>query len=498
MEHYLLETKGIHKSFSNNKVLEDVSLRVLPGEVLALIGENGAGKSTLMKILMGIHQADQGEILMMEQRVQLFGPRRALALGIQMIHQELSPIPNMTVAENLFSGEEPVRKFLGLLKVLDRKKLFRMAADALGKVGLMIDPSTPMRDLSIAQMQLVEIARAVSRHARLIIMDEPTSALTESETRILFNIVRSLRDQGVSIIYISHKLEEIAAISDRISILRDGKMVDTLQTSLANRDDLITRMVGRELSSVYPKRTVKHGEVLAEFTDLRWKNRVRGVSFKVHRGEILGIAGLVGAGRSETMSALFGVIRKDAGEIVYKGQRVDISQPHHAVKLGMAYITEDRKATGLNLIGSVKQNITSIYLRKFTRHGLLHEWMERQAADEYIKEMRIKTDSRDKQVQLLSGGNQQKVAIARWLVGAPDLIIMDEPTRGIDVGAKHDIYELMVRLAEQGKAIIMVSSEMPEVMGMSDRILVMSDGRVAGVVERDDFDQERILAMQFQ
>jgi len=494
---YLLEMQGITKSFSDNQVLDDVSLRVLPGKVHALIGENGAGKSTLMKILMGIYSTNSGSILLNGQQVHIGGPRQALDLGIQMIHQELSPVLDMTIAENVFAGAERIRKILGVFPVVDRKRMEKEAEDALMQVGLHISPAKRMKELSIAQMQMVEIAKAISRKAKLIVMDEPTSALTDKETEILFEKIRALRDKGVSVIYISHKLEEISEISDLISILRDGKMIETLYTKEAKRDYLISRMVGRELTDFYPKRVVPIGEVVFEAKGIWWKNRVQDVSFDLRRGEILGVAGLVGAGRSETMSALFGVLKRDAGDIYVNGQNVDIKKPSQAIAQGVAYITEDRKASGLDLIASIKHNITSVYLRHFTRYRLLNEKKEQNAADKYIQMLNIRTASREKRVQLLSGGNQQKVAIAKWLAGDPDIIIMDEPTRGIDVGSKHDIYTLMGELVARGKAILMVSSEMPELLGMADRIMVLADSKVTGFIERKDFDQEKILGLQF-
>jgi len=496
MDKYLLEMRHITKAFSGNTVLADVTLRIRPGEVHALMGENGAGKSTLMKILMGIHRSDGGEILLDGESVQISGPKQALDMGIQMIHQELSPVLDMTIAENVYVGAIPTKKSLGL-KVVDKRGMEAGAKKVLERVGLDMPPSQLMRTLSIAQMQLVEIAKAVSRNAKLIIMDEPTSALTEKETGILFDQIRRLRAEGVSVIYISHKLEEIFEITDTVSVLRDGMMIETVATKDVDRDHLIASMVGRELTNIYPKQELPIGDVLLEVKNLNWKNRVRDVSFNVRRGEILGVCGLVGAGRSETMSAMFGVYKKDSGEIFIDGKKVEIKMPSDAVKLGMAYITEDRKVTGLNLIGSIKHNISTVYLKRLTKNRLLNEANEREAADKYIEAMKIRTDSREKRVQLLSGGNQQKVAVSKWLVGDPDIIIMDEPTRGIDVGAKRDIYLLMGELAAKGKAIIMISSEMPEVMGMADRIMVLADGHVTGFVDRKDFDQERILGMQF-
>lgn len=492
-----LVLKNISKSFSGNRVLNDVTLGIRAGEVHALIGENGAGKSTLMKILMGIYHADAGEILLNGSAVSITSPRQALNMGIHLIQQELSPVPDMTVAENVFIGAEIHHRALGFLSIVDRKEMEIRARELTAQAGLNISPRTRMGDLSVAKMQMVEIAKAIRSGARFIIMDEPTSALSEKETGILFDNIRALKAQGVSIIYISHKLEEIFTVCDRISILRDGRLIETVEASAVNREYLITKMVGRDIQNIYPRRDRTVGDVLIEFQNICWSDRVKNVSFRVRRGEILGVAGLVGAGRSETMSAIFGVLPKKNGEIIRSGHRISIKKPSDAVAQGMAYLTEDRKITGLNLIASIKHNISSVYLKKFLRYGLLYEPNERKAADRYIELMKIRTESREKPVQMLSGGNQQKVAIARWLTGDPDVIILDEPTRGIDVGAKHDIYQLIADLASQGRAIIMVSSELPELMGMCDRIMVMAEGTVAGFVEQADFSEERILSMQF-
>lgn len=489
--------KNISKSFSGNRVLNEVTLSIRAGEVHALIGENGAGKSTLMKILMGIYNADAGEIVLNGRSVTISSPRQALDMGIQMIHQELSPVSDMTVAENVFIGAEIKRAAFGFMPLVNKREMESQAEKLTAKVGLNIAPNTRMGNLSVAQMQMVEIAKAIRSNAKFIVMDEPTSALTEKETNILFDNIRALKAQGVSIIYISHKLEEIFAVCDRISILRDGKLIETVETKAVDRDYLIAKMVGRDIKNIYPKREAAIGDVLMEFKNICWSNRVKNVSFSVRKGEILGVAGLVGSGRSETMSAIFGVLPKDKGEVLHEGRVADIKKPADAVAQGMAYLTEDRKITGLNLIASIKHNISSVYLKRFLRRRLLHDPSECKVADHFIKLMKIRTDSRDKQVQLLSGGNQQKVALAKWLAGSPDIIILDEPTRGIDIGSKHDIYQLIAQLAEQGKAVIMVSSELPEVMGMSDRIMVMAEGVVTGFVDRADFDEERILAMQF-
>ncbi|MEG2382703.1 MAG: sugar ABC transporter ATP-binding protein [Oscillospiraceae bacterium] len=494
MEELVLSLRGIVKRFAQNTVLDHVELSIRAGEVHALMGENGAGKSTLMKILMGIYQKDEGEILMDGNPLHCDCPKKALCSGIAMIHQELNPILDMSIAENIFTGRE-LRK--GPFKLVDKKAMESSADELLKTVNLKVPSKTTMRGLSIAQIQLVEIVKATSQNAKVIIMDEPTSALTEKEVLVLFDVIKQLKSQGVAIIFISHKLEEVFEITDRITVLRDGKFIGELETAKATNDQLISMMVGREIKEVFPKSHVDIGDVALEVRDICYSSKVDNVSFSVHKGEILGIAGLVGAGRSETASALFGVIPKKCGKILVNGKEVEIKTPKDAVRHKIAYVTEDRKVTGLNLVASICDNTTIVSIKQLTKHRLLNRKNEIKVADEYIEKLKVKTDSRNKQVQLLSGGNQQKVAISKWLVGDPDIIILDEPTRGIDVGAKRDIYLLMGELVKMGKAIIMISSEMPEILGMSDRIVVLADGKVTGEVERADFDQERIMRMQF-
>lgn len=494
MEKMALEMRGIVKRFAHNTVLDHVDLSIKAGEIHALMGENGAGKSTLMKILMGIYTKDCGEILVEGKPLQAANPKQALENGIAMIHQELNPVLDMSIAENIFIGRELHK---GPMKIVDKESMLKEAGKLIKDVGLNISPKKTMRGLSVAQMQLVEIVKATSQNAKVIIMDEPTSALTEKEVKVLFKVIERLKSDGVAIIFISHKIEEVFAVSDRITVLRDGKHIGVLETKNATHDQLISMMVGREIKEIFPKVEVPIGDVALEVRNLCYCDKVCNVSFSVRKGEILGIAGLVGSGRSETASAVFGVLPKKCGEIYVNGKKVEIKSPRDAVKKKIAYVTEDRKVTGLNLIASVRENITIVSIKNLTKRFLLNKENEKKAADEYIAKMKVKTDSCEKQVLFLSGGNQQKVAISKWLLGDPEIIILDEPTRGIDVGAKKDIYLLMGELVKQGKAIIMISSEMPEIMGMSDRIVVLSDGKVSGEIERKDFDQERIMHMQF-
>ncbi len=497
MNESVLQLKGISKDFGSVRVLDGIDLSVRPGEVHALLGENGAGKSTMMKIVMGMHAMSEGEIFFDGKKYEVHSPREALEAGITMIHQELNPIVDMSIAENIFIGKEPVKYGGKGLRLIDKKTMAEQTRKLLQDVELNVSPWTKMCRLSIAQMQLIEIVKAISREAKVIIMDEPTATLTEKEVDVLFRHIEKLKARGVAIIYISHRLDEIFRICDRVTVLRDGRIVRELLVRDCTQGELISLMVGRQLDDIYPKSTAVPGEKALEVRGLSCLDKVHDVSFYVRKGEILGIAGLVGAGRSETMSALFGVLPRSCGEILVNGKPVRIRTPRDAVAHRIAYITEDRKVTGLNLIGSVRENTTIVSIRKLLKCGLLNRSNELRATREYIDKLKIKTESEEKRTGQLSGGNQQKVVIAKWLLGDPDIIIMDEPTRGIDVGAKHDIYKLMDQLAQSGKAIIMISSEMPEVIGMSDRILVFAEGRIAGELERKDFDQNVINKLQF-
>ena len=490
---YVLELKNIYKSFPGVKVLEDVTLQVRPGEVHALMGENGAGKSTLMKILMGIYKADQGSIFLEGKETVIHGPKDAMSKGISMIHQELNTVLDMEVAENVFVGRELLKKGFEKLKIVDIARMREETGKYFREMNIDIDPRAKMRTLSVAEMQLVEIVKAISLNSRIIVMDEPTSAITEKEATVLFAQIERLKKQGVAIIYISHKMDEIFRISDTITVLRDGQWIGTKPAKELDKDMLIKMMVGRELTDIYPKDPVEIGDVILEVKNLSRGKKVRDASFSLRKGEVLGIAGLVGAGRSELVETIFGLYPKTGGQIFLHGKEVHIKSAADAIKNKMALITEDRKQTGLNLIVSVKENIASVSIGKLSNHGIVNDKKINEVSEKYIKELKIKTPDGNAIVGNLSGGNQQKVVLAKWLLDEPDIIIFDEPTRGIDIGAKRDIYLLINNLAKEGKAVIVISSEMAEVMGICDRILVMAEGRINGEVQREEFSQEVIM-----
>lgn len=490
---YVLELKNIYKSFPGVKVLEDVTLQVRPGEVHALMGENGAGKSTLMKILMGIYKADQGSIFLEGKETVIHGPKDAMSKGISMIHQELNTVLDMEVAENVFVGRELLKKGFEKLKIVDIARMREETGKYFREMNIDIDPRAKMRTLSVAEMQLVEIVKAISLNSRIIVMDEPTSAITEKEATVLFAQIERLKKQGVAIIYISHKMDEIFRISDTITVLRDGQWIGTKPAKELDNDMLIKMMVGRELTDIYPKDPVEIGDVILEVKNLSRGKKVRDASFSLRKGEVLGIAGLVGAGRSELVETIFGLYPKTGGQIFLHGKEVHIKSAADAIKNKMALITEDRKQTGLNLIVSVKENIASVSIGKISNHGIVNDKKINEVSEKYIKELKIKTPDGNAIVGNLSGGNQQKVVLAKWLLDEPDIIIFDEPTRGIDIGAKRDIYLLINNLAKEGKAVIVISSEMAEVMGICDRILVMAEGRINGEVQREEFSQEVIM-----
>lgn len=490
---YVLELKNIYKSFPGVKVLEDVTLQVRPGEVHALMGENGAGKSTLMKILMGIYKADQGSIFLEGKETAMHGPKDAMSKGISMIHQELNTVLDMEVAENVFVGRELLKKGMEKLKIVDIARMREETGKYFREMNIDIDPRAKMRTLSVAEMQLVEIVKAISLNSRIIVMDEPTSAITEKEATVLFAQIERLKKQGVAIIYISHKMDEIFRISDTITVLRDGQWIGTKPAKELDNDMLIKMMVGRELTDIYPKDPVEIGDVILEVKNLSRGKKVRDASFSLRKGEVLGIAGLVGAGRSELVETIFGLYLKTGGQIFLHGKEVHIKSAADAIKNKMALITEDRKQTGLNLIVSVKENIASVSIGKLSNHGIVNDKKINEVSEKYIKELKIKTPDGNAIVGNLSGGNQQKVVLAKWLLDEPDIIIFDEPTRGIDIGAKRDIYLLINNLAKEGKAVIVISSEMAEVMGICDRILVMAEGRINGEVQREEFSQEVIM-----
>ena len=477
----ILRTSGISKSFFGVKVLQDVDFEIRSGEVHALMGENGAGKSTLMKIIMGIYHADAGEIFFEGKKVAIKEARDALDLGISMIHQELNPIPEMTVAENVFLGREP---HIGKLPFVDFRKLNQMTQELLEKYDMAdrISPQMHMSKLSIAQIQMMEIIKAISYNSKVIIMDEPTSSLSESETQQLFKTINLLRDSGIGIIYISHRMAEVFELSDRISVLRDGALIETVDRAQATPDRIISTMVGRALSGGYPRNETVPGEVVMEVRGVTG-SEFEDVSFQVRAGEILGFAGLVGAGRSETMRAIVGYDRMKSGEIFIDGKKVTIRHPSDALKRGIVMASEDRKSLGLILCRDIKENISIQNERHYTTAGFMNHRREREMCEGIAKEMSVKMNSIADTASNLSGGNQQKVVLAKCLLTSPKVMILDEPTRGIDVGAKAEIYKKMVELAGKGMAIVMISSEMPELIGMSDRILAMSGGRI-----RAEFD----------
>ncbi len=480
--------RGIVKEFSGVRVLDGVSFQLSRGSVHALMGENGAGKSPLMKILCGIYPATEGEIFMDGKAAEIHSPIDAKRLGIAMIHQELSAFHELTVAANMFMNREYKR--FGLL---DEARMNRAAAEILADLNINIDPRVKMRSLSVAEMQLVEIAKAVSTDAEIIIMDEPTSALTEAEVANLYDTVRDLKSRGKAIVYISHKIEEIFAIADEITVLRDGEFVSHDKIAAFDHDKLISLMVGRTLDQQFHKTKHDFGKVLLRVENLSRSGEFKDVSFEVHAGEVLGFAGLIGAGRTEVVETVFGLQRADGGEIYVEGERVSIRLPGDAIRYGLALVSEDRKNVGLNLVGSVKENITMANLEKYCKFGVISSGSEKRACDDLIEMLSVKTHSRDTLVNALSGGNQQKVILARWMSTRPKILILDEPTKGIDVGAKAEIYRLIDEFAAEGGCVIMVSSEMPEILGMSDRIAVMHEGDLVAVFDRGEATQEKLL-----
>lgn len=491
MTAFALEAEGISKFFPGVKALDNVSLRIKPGSVHALMGENGAGKSTLMKCLIGMYRPDKGTIRIKGEPVQFQDTMDALRSGISMIHQELNLVPYMTVAENIWLGREPMK-----YGFVDHGKLNQQTQELLNKLNIRLKADRLVGELSIASQQMVEIAKAVSWNSDIVIMDEPTSALTETEVAHLFTIIRDLRAQGKAIIYISHKMDEIFAITDEISIFRDGTWVGSNSTAAFTRQSLITQMVGRELTQLFPKFNSAIGEEVLTVRNLTCKDRFTDVSFSVRKGEILGVAGLVGAGRSEVMESLFGMESFDSGEVLIDGVPVKIDSPSTAIEKGMAFLTEDRKKSGLFLVLSVLENMSIVNMPDYIgKSGFVSHMKMAQDCMEQIRKLNIKTPTMDQIINNLSGGNQQKVLIARWLLAQPKILILDEPTRGIDVGAKAEIYRLISELANRGVAIIMVSSELPEILGMSDRVMVMHGGRITGILDKEEADQETILSL---
>jgi inositol transport system ATP-binding protein len=487
---YVLEMENISKAFPGVRALSNVQLRVRKGTVHGLMGENGAGKSTLMKCLIGIYVPDSGTITLKGEKLHITSTHYALSKGISMIHQELCPIPEMTVAENIYLGREPMN-WCGLV---DMPKMNRMTSELLDRLHIKIKPTARMRELSIAQSQLVEIAKAVSYDADLIIMDEPTSAITEAEVDSLFSIIRSLKDHGRAIIYITHKMDEVFKITDEVTVFRDGQYMGTEATKNLTDGILIEKMVGRTLTDMFHKETAPVGDALLQVENLTGHG-FRNVSFEVRRGEILGLAGLMGAGRTELIEGVFGVVRTQSGAIRINGKTVGIKSPKDAIAAGMALLTEDRKLTGLYINATVRENMFIANIHSYLWGPFIRFRKIEKDCEKMRQTMRIKTPSLLEIIKNLSGGNQQKVLISRWLLTDPDLLILDEPTRGIDVGAKSEVYRLMTEFVRSGRSIIMISSELPEVLGMSDRIMVMHEGDKIGELTRSEATQEKILQM---
>ena len=487
----ILEAERIDKRFPGVHALDEVSLTLLPGEVHAVVGENGAGKSTLMKILAGAQAPDAGTIRMDDQAVTIGSPRAAQELGISIIYQELSLVDALSVGENIFLGDLPTRP--GGWQV-DWPAVWRRSSELLERVGSRVRPQTLVRNLSVAQKQMVEIARALARNVRVLILDEPPSSLTERETEKLFEIVESLRSRGVGIIYISHRLGEVFRIAQTVTVLRDGRVVGTMPVSEASEERLVRMMVGRDLSRLFTQARTTDQPVRLEVRGLERRGVLRNVSFSLRGGEVVGLAGLVGAGRTELARCIFGADSHDAGEVVLDGKAVSIHAPSDAVRLGIALVPEDRKLQALILGMSVRENLSLPVLDRLGSPYVPSRSRERALVSDYIRSLRIRTPHMEQRVAALSGGNQQKVVIAKWLATKPKVLILDEPTRGIDVGAKAEVHALIARLAEEGVAILMISSELPEVLGMSHRVLVMREGRIVADIPREEASEESIMA----
>lgn len=487
-----LQIKNLSKSFAKNKVLDGINLTVKKGSVLGLMGENGAGKSTMMKCLFGIYARDEGQISLLNKLIDFKNPREALENGVAMVHQELNQCLDRTVMDNLFLGRYPLR-----MGVVDEVKMLKDSISLFSSLGMNVNPSTVMRTMSVSQRQMVEIAKAVSYDAKIIVLDEPTSSLTELEVGKLFSIVRNLREKGVSFVYISHKMDEIFQICDEIAVLRDGKMILSKPTRETEMNELISAMVGRSLDKRFPDVDNTPGEDFLEVRDLSTKYEpvIEGVSFTVRRGEIFGLYGLVGAGRSELLESLFGIRTIAAGDLILAGKKLRFSSSRDAMDYGFALVTEERKLNGMFGKASIEFNTTITNLDSYKTFGMLSDIKMREAANREIKTMHTKCVSADELISSLSGGNQQKVIIGKWLERSPEIFLLDEPTRGIDVGAKYEIYQLIINMAKEGKTIIVVSSEMPEILGITNRIAVMSNHRLAGIVDTADTDQEALLRL---
>ncbi|TWX64373.1 sugar ABC transporter ATP-binding protein [Colwellia demingiae] len=482
---------NVSKTFPGVKALDNVNLRIRTGSIHALMGENGAGKSTLMKILYGIYTPDEGGVVLLDGKpFQPNSPIDAIRSGLAMVPQEISPSANLSVADNFYLGREITKGIL-----MDQKQMNAETTKVLDELGIPMEVDVLMSEVSVAQAQLLAIATAVSYDAKIIIMDEPTTALTESEVHRLYKIVRKVQERGIAIIYISHKLGEVFELCDEVSVIRDGQYIGTKNTADITKEEMINMMVGREMDEMFTRDSVDIGEVLLEIKNLNLPGKFENINFNVRKGEVFGIAGLVGSGRSEIVEAIFGYVPAESGEVIIHGEKVDIKQPMDAIKHRIGFVTEDRKKTGLMLNMSVTDNMIMPDLLPYLESGLVSDKLASAVSNQKKKQLRIKTPSVDTIIDNLSGGNQQKVLIARWLLLEPEILILDEPTKGIDVGAKAEIYKLIIELAKAGKAIVIISSEMLELLALSDRIMVMAEGRESGIVDRADATQEIILEM---
>ncbi|GAB2323710.1 ribose ABC transporter ATP-binding protein RbsA [Alkalibacterium sp. m-11] len=486
-----VEMKGITKAFGENKVLKGVDFSLRSGEVHALMGENGAGKSTLMNILTGLHKKDSGEVLINDEEKVYANPKEAEENGVSFIHQEMITWPDMTVLENMFMGKE-IKNKLGWVQT---KEMEKKAKSIFNELGIDISFDRTMKTLSVGQQQLIEIAKTLLNDAEVIIMDEPTAALTDREISKLFKIIRQLQKKGVALVYISHRMEEIFEISDRVTVMRDGVSISTKATKDTSYDEIVRHMVGRDLEDYYPEMDNSQGEAVLEVRNLTHLPYYEDISFTLHSGEILGFSGLMGAGRTEIMRGIFGIDKIDSGDIYLDGEKIDISTPNDAVKRGIGFLTEDRKSEGLILDFSVRDNISMTAFEEFSKAGWINKKEEEEFVDLLIKRLTVKTTHMELPVGALSGGNQQKVVLAKWIGAGSRVLILDEPTRGVDVGAKREIYNLMKELAERGVGIIMVSSDLPEVIGVSNRVLVVHEGTISGELKREELSEERIMTL---
>ncbi|MGF7397519.1 sugar ABC transporter ATP-binding protein [Thermoanaerobacterium thermosaccharolyticum] len=494
---FILEMNNISKEFPGVKALDDVTLKVRAGTVHAIMGENGAGKSTLMKCLFGIYKPDAGEIILNGNKINIRDSKEALNYGISMIHQELHPVRYRNVMENIWLGRFPMKNY-GIIKLVDEKKMYDDTEKLLSSIDVDIKPTEVVKNLSASRIQYIEIAKAISYNAKIIIMDEPTSSLTENEVDHLFNLIRNLKKNGVAIIYISHKVDEIFQISDEVSIMRDGKMVGTWNANDLTEDMIISKMVGRELTNRFPARENEPDGVILKVENLSspMPKSFKNVSFELRKGEILGIGGLVGSQRTELVEALFGLRSIESGKIFIHGKEVTIKSPIDAKENGMALLTEERRSTGIFPDLNILENSTIANIKKYKGSFLLlNDKKRREDTRQMVDALKVKTPSLKTLIKNLSGGNQQKVLMARWLLASPDILILDEPTRGIDVGAKYEIYTIMNRLTKEGKSIIMISSEMPELLGMADRIMVMCEGHLSGILDKKDATEEKIMRL---